>query len=74
MSRFCQEFAASDFTPAPTEIHAGRAADAGPSRWAPLQIEADACFQRALNFAQRQGEVAGAVSSDESVSALVPAR
>jgi predicted ATPase len=50
-----QKFAESGFAPAPTEIHTGHAVDARSSRWAPLQIEADACFQRALDIAQRQG-------------------
>jgi predicted ATPase len=50
-----QQCAGAGLTPAHTEIRTGRAADARPSRWAPLQIEADACFQTALDLAQRQG-------------------
>ena len=43
------------FTPAPTAIQNGHAAGVEATGQSPLQIEAEACFQRALDIARRQG-------------------
>jgi predicted ATPase len=50
-----QKYAATGFTPPSTEMHTGHAVDARRGPWALLQIEADVCFQRALDLARRQG-------------------
>src|SRR5262249_41366571 len=50
--RQCLEASAQ---PAPRAMHTGHAAAAAAPAWLPLQREAEACFQRALDIAQRQG-------------------
>jgi predicted ATPase len=50
--RTCVE---AGFTPAPTGIQNGDAAGVGAAGQLPLQMEAQACFQTALDIARRQG-------------------
>jgi predicted ATPase len=45
---------AAGFTPAPTELQRGRDAGIGAAGQSSLQIEAQACFQTALDIARRQ--------------------
>jgi predicted ATPase len=46
--------AVAGFEPASTGNQKGPAAGMGPTRQLPLQLEAEACFQRALEVARRQ--------------------
>jgi predicted ATPase len=49
------KFAGARFGPGPTTIRKGHAASVGASGQSPLQMEAEACFQRAIDIARRQG-------------------
>jgi predicted ATPase len=49
-----QKCVGAGFTPAPTEIQNGHAAGVEATSQSPLQMEAEACFQRALDIARRQ--------------------
>jgi predicted ATPase len=42
------------FEPAPSAVHRGHVAGVGEPDHAPLQLEAEACFQRALDIARHQ--------------------
>ena len=42
------------FEPAPSAVHKGHAAGVGEPGQSPLQLEAEACFQRALDIARHQ--------------------
>jgi predicted ATPase len=50
-----QKFAGAGSKPALAEIRRGHAADIGATGRSPLQMEAEADFQSALNIARRQG-------------------